>query len=122
AHLVTLATAAGFHPDIRHSTDDYLVVQNLVASGFGVALLPGLAVAAVHNDKVRALAVRGRPVRRISVVCRREAGESPAVQAFIQALASIVEMSTVDDQRTTGSTSLDIRPVARSTKASGSAT
>jgi DNA-binding transcriptional LysR family regulator len=117
AHLVTLATAAGFHPDIRHSTDDYLVVQNLVASGFAVALLPGLAVAAVRNEKVRALAVRGRPVRRISVVCRREAGQAPAVQAFIQAL-----ISTVEDQRTTGSTSIALRPVARSTKASGSAT
>ncbi|MBO0868647.1 MAG: LysR family transcriptional regulator [Micromonosporaceae bacterium] len=91
AHLVTLATAAGFHPDIRHSTDDYVVVQNLVASGFAVALLPGLALAAVPNGRVRALAVRGRPVRRISVVCRREAGESPPVRAFIQALTSTVE-------------------------------
>lgn len=116
AHLVTLATAAGFHPDIRHSTDDYLVVQNLVASGFAVALLPGLAIAAVHNDKVRPLPVRGEPVRRISVVCRREVGESPAVQEFIQALRS-----TVDDLRT-GSTFLVVRPVARSTRASGSAT
>jgi len=43
-HLVRSAAAAGFAPDIRHATDDYLVAQGLVAAGLGVTLLPARAL------------------------------------------------------------------------------
>jgi hypothetical protein len=31
-HAVALCAAAGFEPRVRHISDDYLVVQNLVAA------------------------------------------------------------------------------------------
>ncbi|HEV7209819.1 MAG TPA: LysR substrate-binding domain-containing protein, partial [Mycobacteriales bacterium] len=67
-HLAALAAAAGFQPDIRHSTDDYVVVQNLVAEGLAVALLPLLALTAARDPRVAAMRVAGDPFRRISLV------------------------------------------------------
>jgi len=86
AHLDTLAGAAGFRPDTRHSTDDYVVVQNLVAAGLAVAILPQLALRAAPNPAVRAVPLAGDPVRWISVVHRRESASTPAVRAGVRAL------------------------------------
>ena len=38
--------AAGFEPDVGFSSDDYRGVQAFAAAGLGVAVVPGLAVAA----------------------------------------------------------------------------
>jgi len=84
-HLQTLATGAGFTPDIRHTTDDYVVVQTLVAAGVGVALLPALALAAAGNDQVIVLPLAGKPSRQIALVHRHEASAAPATQAGIRA-------------------------------------
>ncbi|BCY14394.1 LysR family transcriptional regulator [Actinoplanes sp. L3-i22] len=51
--LLRVCAAAGFQPDIRFTTDDYVAVQALVAAGLGVTVLPGLALAAHHNADVR---------------------------------------------------------------------
>ncbi len=51
--LLRVCAAAGFPPDIRFTTDDYVAVQALVAAGLGVTVLPGLALAAHHNSGVR---------------------------------------------------------------------
>ncbi len=85
SHLEILALRAGFRPDIRHTTDDFVVVQKLVAAGLAVALLPGLALAAAPDDQVAAVPLDGEPVRRISLVRRREAGAVPAVRAGVAA-------------------------------------
>jgi DNA-binding transcriptional LysR family regulator len=85
-HLVTLADGAGFVPDIRHSTDDYVVVQNLVAADLAVALLPRLALTAAPDDRVAAVRVAGDSDRRVSLVHRTEALGVPAVGAGVEAL------------------------------------
>lgn len=85
-HLVALAGGAGFVPDIRHSTDDYVVVQNLVAAGLAVALLPRLALTAAPDDRVAAVRVAGDSDRRVSLVHRTEALGVPAVGAGVAAL------------------------------------
>jgi DNA-binding transcriptional LysR family regulator len=85
-HLLALATKAGFRPDVRHSTDDYVVVQKLVAAGLAVALLPRLALTAFRDERVVAVPIAGNPSRRIAVVHRREATAMPAVQAGLRAL------------------------------------
>lgn len=87
-HLQALATHAGFIPDIRHTTDDYVVVQTLVAAGLGVALLPGLALAAAGNDQVIALPLTGKPSRQITLVHRHEASSVPATHAGIRAFTA----------------------------------
>src|SRR5919202_1697635 len=46
AALVSACARCGFTPRIAYSSDDMVVVQSLVASGMGVATLPGLALTA----------------------------------------------------------------------------
>src|SRR4051812_46629127 len=58
-HLVSSCAAAGFTPDIAFTTDDYVAVQALVAAGLGVTVLPGLALAANRNPRVRVVPVEG---------------------------------------------------------------
>ena len=87
-HLLTAAAGQGFLPDIRHSTDDYVVTQTLVAAGLGVALLPALALEAAHAPGVVALGLSRHPPRRISLSRRADIPAGPAVSA---ALAALVE-------------------------------
>ncbi len=81
---------AGFEPRIAYTSDDYFAMQGLVASGMGVALIPGLALASMRDD-VAVRPVKGRsPYRRVAAVtsgetvggavatmleCLRDAGE-----------------------------------------------
>ncbi|MDQ3579400.1 MAG: LysR substrate-binding domain-containing protein [Actinomycetota bacterium] len=85
-HLLSEATAAGFLPDIRHSTDDYVVAQNLVAAGLGITLLPQLALTAAPNQGVRAIALASNPIRQIQAIARRELATLPSVRAALVAL------------------------------------
>lgn len=65
---------AGFQPRIAYVSDDYFAIQGLVASGMGVALVPGLALASLRED-VAVRPVRGRPpYRRVGAVT---AGDAP---------------------------------------------
>jgi DNA-binding transcriptional LysR family regulator len=59
AHLVRSCAAAGFTPDVAFTTDDYVAVQALVAAGLGVTVLPGLALAATRNPRVRVVPLDG---------------------------------------------------------------
>jgi DNA-binding transcriptional LysR family regulator len=81
---------AGFEPRVAYTSDDYFAMQGLVASGMGVALIPGLALASMRDD-VAVRPVKGRsPYRRVAAVtsgetvggavatmleCLRDAGE-----------------------------------------------
>lgn len=87
-HLQALARTAGFEPDIRHTTDDYVVVQNLVAAGLAVALLPALALAAAPNPQVITAPISGNPARQISLAHRKEVTAVPAVKAAVHALTT----------------------------------
>lgn len=72
AHLLATAARHGFVPDIRHSTDDYTVVQGLVEAGLGVSLVPALALRAHHRPGVLAYRVDGdEAARHIQLVFRR---------------------------------------------------
>jgi molybdate transport repressor ModE-like protein len=88
AHLMRLCDEAGFQPQVRHTTDDYVVVQNLVATGLGVALLPHAAIEAFrHRDVV----IRGDPAwgtRTYGVVHRDGAEIVPANATLLRELRS----------------------------------
>ena len=85
-HLVREAVKAGFTPDIRHSTDDYVVVQALVAAGIAVAALPSMALRASLNPAVRVLPLNGYPSRTVSAVLAPSSHGVPAVEAVLEQL------------------------------------
>jgi DNA-binding transcriptional LysR family regulator len=59
---------AGFEPNVAYTSDDYFAIQGLVASGMGVALVPGLALAFTRDD-IAVRPLRGRPpYRRVGAV------------------------------------------------------
>jgi DNA-binding transcriptional LysR family regulator len=86
SELLAMCAAAGFDPAIGFASDDYVAVQSLVAGGFGVTVLPGLALAAhQHRDVVRQR-VPGA-ARQVQVSTYGAPPHPPAVQAVARALA-----------------------------------
>lgn len=86
-HLVECCEEAGFTPAIRHTTDDYVVVQNLVARGLGVTALPASALAAYRHPDVQVLDLAGLGRRHVGVVHRPGAETVPATAALVAELA-----------------------------------
>jgi DNA-binding transcriptional LysR family regulator len=75
----------GYEPDIRHRSDDGLVLSALVASGRAVALLPALLTAAMPQITAHRLREE-RLQRTIFTATRTTATQAPAVLAARQAL------------------------------------
>jgi DNA-binding transcriptional LysR family regulator len=88
AHLLHLCDQAGFVPNIRHVTDDYVVVQNLVAAGLGVALLPRSALDAYRHPALDIQPLRPASYRHLGAVHRAGAETVPAVRALLEALVT----------------------------------
>ncbi len=86
AHLVSAAARRGFVPDIRHSTDDYVVTQTLVATGLGVALLPALALAAARDPRVSIVPLQRHAPRRVGVALPEHVPPGPASRALLREL------------------------------------
>ncbi len=86
AHLVNAAARRGFVPDIRHSTDDYVVTQTLVATGLGIALLPALALAAACDPRVSTVSLQRHPPRRVGVALPEHVPPGPASRALLREL------------------------------------
>jgi len=85
-HLVTTCAMAGFEPSIRHTTDDYVVVQNLVAAGLGVSLLPRSAVDAYRHPEVVLRSSESFGTRSVGMVHRDGAETVPATAALMREL------------------------------------
>lgn len=85
-HLVESCRLAGFEPRISFESDDYVVVQNLVARGLGVTALPALALRAYDHPavEVKDSAMFGR--RTVGVVHRSGAEQVPATRALLERL------------------------------------
>lgn len=85
AHLLRACAAEGFTPDIRFTTDDYVAVQALVATGLGVTTLPALALAAQRHPGVRAIRLAAND-REISAAVHGQAPDPPATAALLRHL------------------------------------
>src|SRR5918999_1417621 len=100
---LVITEEAGFEPRVAYTSDDYFAIQGLVASGMGVALVPGLALASTRDD-VAVRPLRGRPpYRRIGAVfapdpvgpvavmidCLRDAAEEYKRMAPMSAVAAL---------------------------------
>ena len=83
----------GFAPDIRHRTDDGLILRALVASGQAVTLLPALIAGATPEVAARPIA-EGDVHRTIFTAARVAAAEAPAVIAVRDALHAAAVAAT----------------------------
>src|SRR5918997_32094 len=85
--MVTRACSqAGFEPRIAFESDDYLMLQGLVASGVGVALMPDLALAATRDDIVTKSLGAEAPVRQVFAATLPGAHPPPAPAAMLTVL------------------------------------
>lgn len=94
AELVSLCRREDFAPRMGSYSDDMVVVQAMVAAGFGVALLPGMSLAAHRNPDVHATELTGLH-RRIHAATYGEPPDPPAVAAVVEALTEAAGASGV---------------------------
>jgi molybdate transport repressor ModE-like protein len=81
--------ACGYTLDFAFRSDNNATLQGLVASGFGVALIPHMAVTP-GDDRVRVVRLEPAvPPRRLAVAWHRDRHRSPAVHAFITAACDV---------------------------------
>jgi DNA-binding transcriptional LysR family regulator len=86
AHALEVCAAAGFEPRVRHVSDDYVVVQNLVAVGLGVTLLPHSAIEAFRHPDVQVREHASYGTRSYGLVHRDGAEHVPAIRALLAEL------------------------------------
>jgi DNA-binding transcriptional LysR family regulator len=85
----TACLEAGFTPKVGFRSDDYNVVQGLVAAGVGISLLPGLSLTNVRDDIViRSLGPKA-PARRIAAAMLAGRYRSPATEAMLGILEEV---------------------------------
>lgn len=89
-HLVDCCEAAGFTPVVRHTSDDYVVVQNLVARGLGVTVLPDSALTAYRHPDVRVVPMPSLGRRHVGLAHRPGADAVPATAALIARVVATV--------------------------------
>jgi DNA-binding transcriptional LysR family regulator len=88
AALDVACAAAGFAPRVVHRADDARLIQELVAAGLGIALLPALACAPARG--IRYLEVTPSPPRRhVWALTRRGATRRPGLAAALSALQEV---------------------------------
>jgi DNA-binding transcriptional LysR family regulator len=84
AHVEQICSEAGYVPRIRHATDDYVLVQNMVTAGLGVAVLPQSAMTAFRHPDVVVVPGASFGRRECGLVIRDEP-VAEATQALIGA-------------------------------------
>ena len=88
---VAACMSAGFEPKIGFESDDYNVVQGLIAAGVGISLLPGLALTNVREDiAIRSLGHKA-PARRVAAATLAGRYRSPATEAMLEILDEVAE-------------------------------
>ena len=88
AALIAACERAGFSPRIAYSSDDMVVIQSLVASGMGVATLPGLALEAHRAEGIHTTELADN-ARQIYAVTYGDPPDPPATTALIEILKAM---------------------------------
>ena len=101
-HLVERCREEGFEPRLTHESDDYVVVQNLVARGLGVTVLPRLALQAFRHPAVVVRPLDSFGERHVGIAHRPGAGEVPATRALMAQLATAAVGSAAGSRRSVG--------------------
>lgn len=88
---------AGFSPVYAVEADEFPTTQGFVAAGLGVALVPGLALGALH-PRVVARPVRGvQPVRHVYAAVRHPRAAEPLVRSALTALHAAAVTLVAED-------------------------
>lgn len=88
-NVMLACRSAGFEPRIAFESDDYQVLQGLIASQLGVTLLPDLALTALHPG-VAIVPIKPRaPIRHVWAATRAEGSRSPAADAMAEILREV---------------------------------
>ena len=85
----TVCSAAGFSPKVGFRSDDYNVVQGLIAAGVGISLLPGLSLTNVRDDIVVRSLGPNAPARKIAAGTLAGRYRSPATDAMLGILSEV---------------------------------
>jgi len=81
--------AAGIEPNIVLRSDYNAVVQGFAAAGFGIALMPRLAVNP-HDDRITIIGLGSLiPPRQVAIARHRDRATSEALEAFVSLVAEI---------------------------------
>ena len=86
-----VCTNAGFQPKVGFRSDDYNVVQGLIAAGVGISLLPGLALTNLREDIVVRSLGKGAPARKIAAAPLAGRYRSPATEAMLEILSEVAD-------------------------------
>jgi DNA-binding transcriptional LysR family regulator len=86
---VAACLSAGFEPKVGFESDDYNVVQGLIAAGVGISLLPGLALTNVREDIVVRSLGPAAPARRVAAATLQGRYRSPATEAMLDILGEV---------------------------------
>jgi DNA-binding transcriptional LysR family regulator len=84
-----VCTNAGFQPKVGFRSDDYNVVQGLIAAGVGISLLPGLALTNLREDIVVRSLGKSAPARKIAAATLAGRYRSPATEAMLEILSEV---------------------------------
>jgi DNA-binding transcriptional LysR family regulator len=87
--VVRACQEAGFEPEISYESDDYAVLQGLVAAGLGVTFLPDLALPMLRSDVLVLPTKPEAPKRRIWAATRSAGSRSPATDAMVAILGEV---------------------------------
>ena len=85
-HAEEACAKAGYAPRVAYESDDFGVVQGLVAAGVGVALLPELALVGERSDVVVRPIGKKPIVRRIFAATLANGYRSPALEEMLKIL------------------------------------
>jgi molybdate transport repressor ModE-like protein len=88
-HVQTACSTAGFEPRVAYESDDFQVVQGLVAAGVGVALIPRLGLISERPDVVIRPIGPKAPFRKILAAALANGYRSPAVTEMLEILQTI---------------------------------
>jgi DNA-binding transcriptional LysR family regulator len=83
---IQVCQAAGFEPRVGFQSDDYNVVQGLVAAGVAISLIAEMALTNVRDDIVIRSLGKQAPVRHVHAAVLDGGYRSPATEAMLDVL------------------------------------
>jgi DNA-binding transcriptional LysR family regulator len=87
--LLWACARAGFIPRVAFESDEYLTIQQLVAAGVGVALVPGLALRSSSVPRTTGVPLGAPVVRRVMAAVHTPEFRAPAASAMLEMLREV---------------------------------
>jgi DNA-binding transcriptional LysR family regulator len=97
-HVRAACQRAGFEPEVYFETDDYLLIQGLVAAGAGVSLIPSLALGSLTAGVAVVELSPHPPVRHVlAATAAAGPGRAPATEAMVEILRATAADYVTED-------------------------